>query len=80
MSEYGSLYVIDNTYNFTRDAFEVTIGYTEKDEEVKGRLQSVKVTVNIPNRKDDQETVIDLALKKARGLLETVTKAKFESE
>lgn len=80
MSEYGSLYVIDNTYNFTRDAFEVTIGYTEKDEEVKGRLQSVKITVNIPNRKDDQETVIDLALKKARGLLEIVTKAKFESE
>lgn len=80
MSEYGSLYVIDNTYNFTRDAYEVTIGYTEKDEDVKGRFQSVKVIVNIPNHKDDEKTVIDIALKKARSLLEIAYKAKFEKE
>ncbi len=80
MSEYGSLYLIDNTNNFSRDAFEVTLGYTEKDEDVKGRFQSVKVTVNIPNHKDDEKSVIDIALKKARGLLETAYKAKFEKE
>ena len=80
MSEYGSLYLIENNYNSTRDAFEVTLGYTVKDEEVKGRFQSVKVTVNIPNHKDDEETVVDLALKKARGLLETAYQAKFEKE
>ncbi|MGH7901200.1 MAG: hypothetical protein ACRENZ_05625 [Thermodesulfobacteriota bacterium] len=80
MSDYGSLYLIDNTYNFTRDAFEVTLGYSEKDEDVKGRFQSVKVTVSIPNHKDDEETVIDLALKKARGLVERAYKAKFEKE
>ncbi len=78
MSEFGSLYIIDAKYNASRDAYEVTIGYMEKDEDVKGRFKSIRVIVNIPNHKDDEKTVIDIALNKARQLLETASKASVE--
>ena len=34
MSDYGSLYLIDTTYNFERDATEVIFGYMEKEEQL----------------------------------------------
>lgn len=80
MSEFGSLYIIDTEYNSSRDAYEVTLGYMEKDEDVKGRFKSIKVIVNILNHKDDEKTVIDIALKQARELLETASKASVELE
>jgi hypothetical protein len=80
MSEFGSLYIIDSNYNSARNAYEVTIGYMERDEDVKGRFKSIRVIVNIPNHKDDEKTVIDIALKKARELLETASKASVELE
>jgi hypothetical protein len=80
MSEFGSLYIIDAEYNSGRDAYDVTIGYMEKDEDVKGRFKSIRVIVNIPNHKDDKKTVLDIALKKARELLERASKASVELE
>lgn len=80
MSEFGSLYIIDTEYNSGRDAYEVTLGYMEKDEDVKGRFKSIRVIVNIPDRKDDEKTVIDIALNKARELLERASKASVELE
>jgi hypothetical protein len=80
MSEFGSLYIIDTEYNSGRDAYEVTLGYMEKDEDVKGRFKSIRVIVNIPNRKDDEKTVVDIAVQKARDLLERASKASLESE
>ena len=78
MSEFGSLYIIDTEYNAGRDAYEVTIGYMEKDEDVKGRFKSIRVIVNISNHRDDEKTVIDIALNKARRLLEAASKASVE--
>lgn len=80
MSEFGSLYVIDTDYNSGRDAYEVTLGYMEKDEDAKGRFKSIRVIVNIANHKDDKKTVIDIALKKARELLEIASNATVELE
>jgi uncharacterized OsmC-like protein len=80
MSEFGSLYIIDTEYNSGRDAYEVTLGYMEKDEDVKGRFKSIRVIVNITNHKDDEKTVIDIALKKACDLLEMASKAPVELE
>jgi hypothetical protein len=80
MSEFGSLYIIDTEYNSGRDAYEVTLGYMEKDEDVKGRFKSIRVIVNIPNRKNDEKTVVDIAVQKARDLLERASKASVESE
>lgn len=80
MSEFGSLYIIDSQYNSGRDAHEVTLGYMEKDEDVKGRFKSIRIIVSIPDHKGDQETVVDLALKKTRELLEIASKASVELE
>ena len=80
MSEFGSLYIIDTDYNSGRNAYEVTLGYMEKDEDVKGRFKSIRVIVNIQNLKNDEKTVIDIALKKARELLERASKASVELE
>ena len=78
MSEFGSLYIIDAEYNSGRDAYDVTFGYMEKDEDVKGRFKTIRVIVNIPNHKNDEKTVVDMALKKARELLEKASKASVE--
>lgn len=80
MSEFGSLYLIDTEYNSGRDAYEVTLGYMEKDEDVRGRFKSIRVIVNIADLKDDEKTIIDIALKKARELLERASKASVELE
>lgn len=80
MSEFGSLYIIDTQYNSGRDAYEVTVGYMEKDEDVKGRFKSIRVIVNVPDRKGDEKTVIDIALNKARELLERASKGPVELE
>lgn len=80
MSEFGSLYIIDTQYNSGRDAYEVTVGYMEKDEDVKGRFKSIRVIVNVPDRRNDEKTVIDIALNKARESLERASKAPVELE
>lgn len=80
MSDYDSLYVISSTYNSTRQAYEVSIGYMAKDEEVKGRITSVTIVVNVPNHKGDESKVREAALTKARRILETASKAPGEEE
>ncbi|HSE84543.1 MAG TPA: hypothetical protein VLB01_08355 [Thermodesulfobacteriota bacterium] len=78
MSDYDSLYVIHSTYNSARQAYEVSIGYQTKDEEVKGRITSVTIVVNVPNHKDNEGTVREAALTKARRILEIASKAPVE--
>lgn len=80
MSDYGSLYVIHSTYNSARQAYEVSIGYMARDEEVKGRITSVTIVVNVPNHKGDESQVRDAALVKARKILEIASKAPVEEE
>jgi hypothetical protein len=80
MSDYGSLYVIHSIYNSPRQAYEVSIGYMARDEEVKGRITSVTIVVNIPNHKGSETEVREAALMKARRILETASKAPMEEE
>jgi len=80
MSEYGSLYIIGTDYNASRDAYEVTIGYMERDEDVHGRFKSIKVAVSVSDHKGEESTVLDIALKKARNLLKSASKASVELE
>lgn len=42
MSDCCNLYLIDTLYNAERDATEVTFGYIEKEEDVKGRIMSLR--------------------------------------
>ena len=80
MSDYDSLYVIHSAYNSARQAYEVSIGYQTKDEEVKGRITSVTIVVNVPNHKGDESAVREAALTKARRILEIASKAPVEEE
>jgi hypothetical protein len=75
MADYGFLYIIDMSYHVDRKAYQVNIGYMEKDEEVKGRFITINVVVNIPNHKVDENKVKELALDKARKWLELASKA-----
>ena len=80
MSDYDSLYVIHSIYNSARQAYEVSIGYQTKDEEVKGRITSVTIVVNVPNHTGDEGAVREAALTKARRILEIASKAPMEEE
>jgi hypothetical protein len=80
MSDYGSLYLIDTTYNFERDATEVIFGYMEKEEQLVGRVMSVRVIVNVPGCADNESKAVKEGLKKARKLLESSAKATYEEE
>ncbi len=80
MSDYGSLYEIDSTYNAERDAYEVSIGYLEKDKDVPGRIMSVRVIVNVANKKDSKKKVLTTALRKAKKILASASKAEFDDE
>lgn len=75
MSEADSFYIIDTNYNSGRDAYEVSFGFSTKDEEVKGRDLTMRVTVNVPNQKDDEDQAIEIALTRARKFLEEASKA-----
>ena len=72
------LYFLDTIYNSSRDAWEINIGYMVHDEEVKGRYKSVKVTVNIPDHKNEESLAKELAIEKARLLLKTAADAPVE--
>lgn len=78
MSEDNSLYVIGTNYNSGRQAYEVSIGYMVKDEEVKGRYMTVTVVVNVPNHKGEEHKVKEIAIDKARKILEQASKAPVE--
>lgn len=79
MSEDSSLYIISTNYNAGRQAYEVSIGYMVKDEEVKGRNVSITVVVNVSNHKDEKSKIMEIAIDKARKILEQASKAPVET-
>jgi len=80
MSDYCNLYLIDTLYNADRDATEVTFGYIEKEENVKGRIMSLRVIVNVPGHKNDTKGAAEEGLVKARELITRAGAAPFEAE
>ena len=79
MADNG-LYFLDTIYNSARDAWEVGIAYMVKDEEVQGRYKDVRVTVNVPGLKKDEQKAKELALAKAREFLKEAADAPLEDE
>ena len=55
MSDYGSLYLIETSYNFDRDATEVIFGYLKQDRTIVGRISSIRVIVNIPGCGENED-------------------------
>ncbi len=80
MYDYGSLYLMDSNYNSQRDATEVSFGYLERDKQFKGRMMSVRVIVNVSGKPDPKGKYIDKALKKARVILMSSSKAQYEED
>lgn len=80
MSDYRTLYLIDLSYNVERDATEVSFGYIEKEEDIKGRIRMVKVTVNVSGHKGDEAGAVDEGLKKARKIMTNAASAPFEKD
>lgn len=80
MSDCCNLYLIDTLYNAERDATEVTFGYIEKEEDVKGRIMSLRVIVNVPVHKNDVKGAAEEGLVKARELTGRAGAAPFEAE
>lgn len=80
MSDYGVLYLIDTSYNGERDATEVTFGYIEKEEEIKGRIMSIRVIVNVKGHKDDKSGASKEALSIVRDILKRASTAGYEED
>ena len=80
MSDYGNIYLIDTVYNADRDATEVTFGYIEKEEDVRGRIMSLRVIVNVPGYKNDAKGAAEAALAKARAFASRAVGAPYEPE
>lgn len=80
MSDYGNIYLIDTVYNAERDATEVTFGYIEKEEDVRGRIMSLRVIVNVPGHKDDAKGAAEAALDKARAFTARAVEAPYEPD
>ena len=59
MSDYGSLYLIETSYNSERDATEVVFGYLEQDKTIVGRISSVRVIVNIPGCGENETEAVE---------------------
>ena len=80
MSDYGSLYLIDTSYNSERDATEVIFGYAEmeKEKQIKGRMMSVRIAVNIPGCGDNKSKAVERGLKKAWRILASASQAPFD--
>jgi hypothetical protein len=78
MSEDSALYIIGTNYNSGRQAYEVSIGYMVKDEEVKGRNVSIMIVVNVPNHNNEKSKIIEIAIDKARKILDQASKAPVE--
>jgi hypothetical protein len=79
MADNG-LYFLDAIYNSATDAWEVNIAYMVKDEDVRGRYKNLKVTVNIPALRKDEEKARELALAKAREFLKEAADAPLDDE
>jgi hypothetical protein len=75
-----SLYFLDTIYNSSRDAWEINIGYMVHDEDVKGRYKSLKITVNIPEHRKEEDKAKEIAIGKARDLLRTAAEAPVEDD
>ena len=69
MFDYGVIYLIDTQYNAERDATEVTFGYIEKEEAVKGRIMTLRAIVNMPGRKGGSTWPADEGIMKAREFI-----------
>ena len=80
MSDYDVLYLIDTSYNGERDATEVTFGYIEREEEIKGRIRSVRVIVNVKGHKDDKRGASNDALSVVRDILKRASTARYEED
>lgn len=80
MSDYLTLYLIDTNYNAERDATEVTFGYIEKEENVKGRIMSLRVIVNVPGHRDDKKGAVEESLVKAREFIKRAAEAPYEAD
>lgn len=80
MSDYRTLYLIDTSYNVERDATEVSFGYIEKEEDVKGRIRTLKVIVNVPGHRDDKAGAVQEGLIKVRKILKNAATAHFEQD
>lgn len=78
MSDYGSLYLIETSYNPDRDATEVIFGYMEKEKSIKGRVMSIRVIVNVEGCRDMESQAVSKGLKKARQLLARSAKADYD--
>ncbi len=79
MSDYGSLYLIETSYNSERDATEVIFGYMEREKTIVGRILSVRVIVNISGCRDKKSKAVEKGLKKARRVLESASQAPFDN-
>ena len=79
MSDYGSHYLIETSYNSERDATEVIFGHMEKEKTIIGRILSVRVIVNISGCRDNESKAVERGLKKARRILESASQAPFDN-
>lgn len=80
MSDYGSLYLIESTYNVDRDATELAFGYIAKEKDVEGRSMKLRVIVNIKGGRKGHETVLDEGIKKARSVLRSASKSSYKED
>ena len=80
MSDYGSLYLIEASYNAERDATELVFGYIVKEKDVAGRNMKLRVIVNVPGGGKGVEPVLKEGLKKARAVLKSASKAPYEKD
>jgi hypothetical protein len=80
MSDYGTIYLIDTDYNAERDVTEVSFGYLEKEEKLKGRIRTLRVIVNVPGHRDDRKGAVEEGLKVAREFISRAVQAPYEAE
>ena len=80
MSDYGSLYLIESSYNADRDATELVFGYIAKEKDVEGRYKKARVIVNVNGGREGEETVLEEGLKKARAVLKAAAKAPYNED
>ena len=80
MSDYGSLYLIESSYNPDRDATELVFGYIERENDVLGRSRKARVIVNVNGGAGGDEKVVEEGLKKARTLLKAAAKAPYNTD
>lgn len=80
MSDYGTIYLIDTHYNAERDATEFSFGYLEREEQLKGRIRTIRVIVNVPGHRDDSKGAVDEGLRIAREFVSRAAQAPYDAE